>query len=69
MESDNLTLIIVAILTSIPPTLAALFGWRSNKKSLNEVHVLINSRMDALLKSSKAESKAEGLEIGRNETK
>lgn len=59
--------IIIAAIAAIPPTLVALLAWRSNKKAVNEVHLSINSRMDQLLSSSKAESKAEGRELGRAE--
>lgn len=57
--------IIVAIIVSIPPLIVALLTLRQTKI----IHLSINSRMDALLKSSKAESKAEGIELGRNESK
>lgn len=60
---DNKTLILVAIITSFPPTLVGILGYLQGRKT----HIAINSRMDELLKSSKAESKAEGREIGRKE--
>lgn len=37
------------------------------KKAIETVHLTLNSRLDQLLKSSKAESLAEGREIGRKE--
>lgn len=57
------TLIWVAIITSIPPTLVGILGYLQGRKT----HKMVNSRMDELLKSSKAESKAEGVEQGRAE--
>jgi hypothetical protein len=69
-------LVIAAIVAATPPTIVAVLAWRSfmkaNEKSvaaIHEVHVSINSRMDQLLKASKAESLAEGRETGRAEGK
>lgn len=64
------TLILVALVSAFPPTLVALLSLlngRRNSKAIQEVHLSINSRMDQLLKSSKAQSKAEGIEQGRKE--
>lgn len=69
---ENWTLIIIALITTLPPTIMALLAWRGgnrNSKAIQEVHLSINSRMDELLKSSKAESKAEGKEEGRAENR
>lgn len=69
---NNLTLIIVALIAAIPPTLVGILNFlkvKENSKAIQEVHLSINSRMDQLLSSSKAESKAEGKEIGRLERK
>lgn len=57
------TLILVAIISATPPTLMALLAWRESRK----LHLTVNSRMDELLKASKAESHAEGVEQGRAE--
>lgn len=61
---DSIT---VAIITVVPPTLAVLLAWYSNKKAIEQVHVTVNSRMDELLKASKAESRSEGKEEGKIE--
>lgn len=57
------TLILVAIISALPPTLMALLAWRESRK----LHLTVNSRMDQLLKASKAESRAEGRAEGRAE--
>lgn len=51
--------IIVALIASIPSVLALL--------EVKKVHILINSRMDELLKLTKVASKAEGVVEGRAE--
>ncbi len=40
-----------------------------NRKAIQEVHLLINSRLTALLEATKGVSLAEGREIGCNENK
>lgn len=60
---NNKTLIIIALITAFPPTLVGILGYLQGRKT----HKMVNSRMDELLKSSNAESKAEGVEQGRNE--
>lgn len=45
--------IIIALITAIPSLLALL--------EVKKVHILINSRMDELLKLTKTASKAEGV--------
>lgn len=59
----DITIVIVAAISAIPPTLMALLAWRESKK----LHVTVNSRMDELLTVSKAVSKAEGKEAGKIE--
>lgn len=59
-----------AIILSAPPTFTALLSLRRSNKNgdkIKEIHLLINSRMDDLLKAAKGEATAEGREIGRNE--
>lgn len=63
----NWTAIIVALITIVPTTLAVLVTWRSNKKAIKEVHVLINSRMSELLETTKSDSKAKGKSEGKIE--
>ena len=55
--------IIIAIIASIPPTfvaLLALFQAIKSRKAIQEVHLSLNSRLDALLKAEKSVSKQEG---------
>jgi len=62
--------VIVAVITAIPPTIMAIMVLRKgdkNAEAIHEIHLSINSRMDQLLKASKAESLAEGRETGRSE--
>lgn len=68
----NQTLVLVALITAVPPTLVALVGLilgmrgnRENKAAIQEVHYLINSRMTELLDVSKASSRAEGVLEGK----
>jgi hypothetical protein len=66
------TVILTSMIAATPPTIVALLAWRSSNKNaaaIQEVHLSINSRMDQLLKASKAESMAEGRETGRSEGK
>ena len=62
--------IIIALIITIPPTITSLvavyLAVKSNK-AIKEVHLVMNSRLDQLLKSSNAEARAEGKEEGRNE--
>lgn len=70
METNNSTLIIIAAIAAFPPTLVAFFSLLQNKKNtkaINEVHLSLNSRLDALIKSEKSVSKTEGLVEGRSE--
>lgn len=70
MGTSNST-IIVALIAAFPPTLVSvlsLISSRKNSEKIQDIHLSINSRMDELLKASKAESRAEGREAGRNET-
>ena len=65
----------VAVVISVAPTMASLgavviawFGYRrskSNATQISEVHLLINNRMDELLKAARSESHAEGMAEGR----
>jgi hypothetical protein len=67
------TAIIISAIAIIPPIVPAVFAYltlRSSKRNgdaIETVHIAINSRMDELLKVSKAEAKAEGVEEGRAE--
>ncbi len=61
MMNDMLT---VAVIASIPPTIAAsaaLIVALRNHSAVREVHLSVNSRLDELLKTSKAASFAEGV--------
>lgn len=60
-------LILVAIISALPPTLTALVAlWvaivnrRNTKKEIQEIHISVNSRMDQLLKMSQSSARAEG---------
>jgi hypothetical protein len=62
--------ILVALITSIAPTIVAIIALMQvikSKKAIQEVHLSINSRMTELLKSVRGEATAEGREIGRKE--
>ena len=52
--------VIVAIIVAIPSTIGVVRGWR-NPTKLDSIHLDINSRIDQLVRASKAESKAEGM--------
>jgi hypothetical protein len=42
--------IVIALIVAIPPTLAVLLSaWKSSKK-LDQIHVLVNDRLDMALK-------------------
>ncbi len=69
--------ITVALIVSIAPTLTALcLGWKTRKETIKvqqavqEVHLLLNSRLDELVSVSRKESRAagrvEGIESERN---
>lgn len=71
--NGNLVPILVAVITVVPATIAAiaaifaLKGSKDNKKDIGEIHYLINSRMEELLKASKGVSFAEGERSARKE--
>ena len=54
------TIILVALITAIPPTLTAYIAYK-------KLHVIINSRMTELLEATKGESMAKGKEEGKIE--
>ena len=57
-----------SIVVALTSTVAAIVSLR-NMKSIEQVHISINSRMDALLKASGVAEFSKGLEQGRTETK
>ena len=57
-----------SIVVALTSTIAAIVSLR-NMKSIEQVHISINSRMDALLKASGVAEFSKGLEQGRTETK
>lgn len=59
----NYTTIIVALITSLPPTIVAYLAWRESRRT----HLTVNSRMTELLEASKGESRAKGKEEGKVE--
>jgi hypothetical protein len=66
--SSTLSTILIAVIISTPPTIAAVAAFliaRRTSNQINEVHLMINSRLDALLKSASLASFAEGREEGR----
>jgi len=45
--------IVVTLIAAVPPTLMALLSWLSSKRNrsgINDVHILVNSQRDAMLK-------------------
>jgi hypothetical protein len=65
---DVFQTILLAVIISIGPTIAAiaaLLAALKNRKQIEEVHLLINSRMNELLSKSRDASFAEGREEGR----
>lgn len=63
--TDSTTIILVAVIAAVPPTIVALLSLRATK----EVHYLINSRMTELLKTTKSEANLQGRQEGREERK
>jgi hypothetical protein len=68
MTDETVRLIVIALIASVPPTLAAvaavIVALRGNAK-LADVHLQINSRMDELLRVSNKAARAEGVEAQR----
>ena len=60
----NWETVLLATMTMIA-SIAAAIGTFLNNRSIKDVHVSINSRMDQLLKSSVGEAMAAGLKEGR----
>lgn len=57
------TLVIMALIAALPPTLVALAGWfKSQKveKDVAEVHLSINSRLEQLLKGERVAGELDG---------
>jgi hypothetical protein len=66
----------VALIAAVPPTIvagAALIASISNHQKINELHVIVNSRLTELLDSNKradiAEGRAEGVKSEQDRTK
>ena len=63
------------VLVALAALGAFVLSWRNNnriteaKKSIQEVHILMNSRLTELLEVTRKASRAEGLKEGRAETK
>lgn len=67
MVNEN---IIVALITAFPPSLLAFLAWRtgiSNSKGIQDVHISVNGKMEALLESTKRQATAEGSIQGAKE--
>jgi len=64
IDTHDVASVIVA-LASVTAAVVSLY----NLRSIQQVHVSINSRMDALLKASGVAEFSKGLEQGRTETK
>lgn len=64
--------IIVAIVTALPPTfaaIAALIVALRNDRKITEIHIGLNGRLTELLEANKIAAHAEGREAERNEQK
>lgn len=65
------TLIIVALISVIPSSIAAILGLLSfirsykNATAIQEVHLSLNGRLTELLETTKDKAQAEGQEEGR----
>lgn len=61
--------ILLAVIVSIPPTIAsvvAVIVAIVNSRKIEDLHILINSRLTQLLEQTAKASKAEGITIGEN---
>jgi hypothetical protein len=58
--------VILAIIAIVPSTLAAILSFLALNKA-RATHLLVNSRMDELLKITKSASRAEGVIEGKAE--
>jgi hypothetical protein len=61
-----------ALIAATPPTIIAVLSWlssRRNGKSIQEIHVAINSRLTELLAATKGEATATGHAAGMAEQK
>jgi len=59
--------IIVATITAVPPTIVASMAWRNSKKNTAKVdmlHATTNSRLDALIESTRALASLQGFAAG-----
>lgn len=52
----DLTIVLVAFFSALPPTIAALAAWRESKK----IHHEVNNRMSELLELTRQAAMAEG---------
>ena len=41
--------IVIAVIGALAPTLAVLISWRLNAKKVQEIHLLVNSQLEAAL--------------------
>jgi len=70
MSDDTFRLVVIAMITAIPPTLAgvaALIVAMRGSQKLTALHLQINSRMDQLLAVSKTAAHAEGVASERTQ--
>lgn len=58
--------IIVALIAAFGSIVTAILA-AFNRKTVNEIHLSINSRMDQLMKVAVALAKKEGIEEGKNQ--
>jgi hypothetical protein len=61
--------IIVALILGLCGILGNFLQSRSNSRKIEEIHLSINSRMDALLKAAEALARLEGRNAGMQEQK
>ncbi len=58
---------LIELVTAVAAMLAAIASF-INLRRVQEIHVAINSRMDALLKVTETAARAEGVTLGRRDT-
>lgn len=46
---DTWVVILVAVIAALPPTLVAILARRTTSKKLDEIHILVNSRLSEAL--------------------
>lgn len=65
---DKTTLIYVAAIAALPPSIAAVAALIVSLRKLNDIHLSMNSRLDELVKASNAQGRQDERDQQKRDT-